>query len=221
MTPPLATVVERPGDHGLSWTDSRHGHARIFTLAGRLDREGAARLRAHIHALLQERAGRGTVVIIDLRQIYDIAEGALDILIADEETPGIDLRLVAAPHPALASVETCHRGNPPPLFHTPEAALTPELPEVQRLRLELEQRRQQLAGQPTIEQAKGILMHNFGLTSDEAFALIRRLSQDTNLKVRKVAEELVGSLTGHVTPQAARRVADVIEGLRKQARAAQ
>ncbi|HLR94106.1 MAG TPA: ANTAR domain-containing protein, partial [Jiangellaceae bacterium] len=97
-------------------------------------------------------------------------------------------------------------------------ALEPELTELQHLRREVDQRRQQLAGQPAIEQAKGILMHNFGLTPDEAFALLRRISQDTNLKVRAIADQLVMALTGHVTPQAAERVATVIEELRQQAR---
>jgi len=128
------------------------------------------------------------------------------------------VRVVAAPHPALSTLQSHRRGGPLPLFYTPEAALEPELTELQHLRREVDQRRQQLAGQPAIEQAKGILMHNFGLTPDEAFALLRRVSQDTNLKVRAIADQLVVALTGHVTPQAAERVATVIEDLRQQAR---
>src|SRR5699024_3365932 len=142
-----------------------------------------ARLQDHVRGLLQEGSGRATLVVIDLRQVRDIAENAVGRLLSDQQTPGIDLRLVAAAHPAISAVQSLRSADPVTVFHTPEAALTPELTEVQRLRLELDQRRQQLAGQPTIEQAKGILMHNFALTPDEAFALIRRLSQDTNLKV--------------------------------------
>lgn len=221
MTPPQATVVERPEDHGLRWIDSRHGHARVLTLSGSLDEAGAARLLAHLHAVVQERPGQDTTVVLDLRQVHELEASALDSVLGTAGTAGLDLRVVAAPHPTLSTVQSQHKSSSVPLFPTPEAALAPELSEVQRLRTELEERRQQLAGQPAIEQAKGILMHNFGLTPDEAFALIRRVSQDTNLKVRAVAEQLLRRLTGRVTPQAAERVARVIEDLRRSARSAQ
>jgi GAF domain-containing protein len=42
-----------------------------------------------------------------------------------------------------------------------------------------------------IEQAKGILMGQRRCTADEAFALLRKLSQDSNRKLREVAEALV------------------------------
>ena len=42
-----------------------------------------------------------------------------------------------------------------------------------------------------IEQAKGIIMGDRRCTSDEAFALLAKISQDTNRKVRDVAEALV------------------------------
>lgn len=42
-----------------------------------------------------------------------------------------------------------------------------------------------------IGQAQGILMERFGLDPDQAFAVLRRYSQDNNLKLRKVADILV------------------------------
>ncbi|MGO4258389.1 GAF and ANTAR domain-containing protein [Marmoricola sp. RAF53] len=42
-----------------------------------------------------------------------------------------------------------------------------------------------------IGQAQGILMERFDLTSDQAFAVLLRYSQDNNIKLRKVAERLV------------------------------
>jgi AmiR/NasT family two-component response regulator len=42
-----------------------------------------------------------------------------------------------------------------------------------------------------IEQAKGILMSQPRCTGDEAFALLKRLSQDSNGKLLDVAEALV------------------------------
>jgi GAF domain-containing protein len=42
-----------------------------------------------------------------------------------------------------------------------------------------------------IGQAQGILMERFGLEPDKAFDVLRRYSQDSNTKLRTVAEELV------------------------------
>lgn len=43
----------------------------------------------------------------------------------------------------------------------------------------------------TIEQAKGILMAVRGVSEDEAFEIIRKSSQDRNIKVRTLAEHIV------------------------------
>jgi AmiR/NasT family two-component response regulator len=42
-----------------------------------------------------------------------------------------------------------------------------------------------------IEQAKGIIMGQRRCTADEAFRLLSKLSQDSNRKLREVAEALV------------------------------
>jgi AmiR/NasT family two-component response regulator len=42
-----------------------------------------------------------------------------------------------------------------------------------------------------VGQAMGILMERFDLNADQAFAVLRRYSQDTNTKLRDVAHELV------------------------------
>lgn len=48
-----------------------------------------------------------------------------------------------------------------------------------------------LATRTTIGQAEGILMERFDLSADQAFATLRRVSQDSNVKLRDVATELV------------------------------
>lgn len=50
------------------------------------------------------------------------------------------------------------------------------------------------ATMPEIEQAKGALMLAFGLTADEAFALLRSYSQNRNVKVRDIAAWLTDNL---------------------------
>ena len=51
-----------------------------------------------------------------------------------------------------------------------------------------------------IEQAKGILMERFKVTDDQAFRLLTRASQHSNLKLRDLADQLVrtGALPGSV-----------------------
>lgn len=44
-----------------------------------------------------------------------------------------------------------------------------------------------------IGQAQGILMERFELTGDQAFAVLRRYSQDSNVKLRDVARKLIAT----------------------------
>jgi ANTAR domain len=51
----------------------------------------------------------------------------------------------------------------------------------------------QLASMPVIEQAKGVLMAQQGCGADEAFDLLRRASQRSNVPVRELAEQIVAN----------------------------
>jgi GAF domain-containing protein len=51
-----------------------------------------------------------------------------------------------------------------------------------------------------IEQAKGIIMGSRHCTAEEAFAILSRLSQDTNCKLREVATVLVASASPDTRP---------------------
>jgi AmiR/NasT family two-component response regulator len=42
-----------------------------------------------------------------------------------------------------------------------------------------------------VGQAMGILMERFDMNGDQAFAVLRRYSQDTNTKLRDVAQTLI------------------------------
>jgi hypothetical protein len=53
-----------------------------------------------------------------------------------------------------------------------------------------------LGSRAVIEQAKGILRAEFGISPEEAFRLLNRRSQNTNRKVREIAAELVRGETG-------------------------
>jgi GAF domain-containing protein len=56
-----------------------------------------------------------------------------------------------------------------------------------------------LASRDLIGQAKGVLMERYKITADQAFALLARASQDTNIKLREVAEHL--TRTGVLTAE--------------------
>jgi GAF domain-containing protein len=56
---------------------------------------------------------------------------------------------------------------------------------------ELAGMRAAMASRAVIEQAKGILMERWKLTEDQAFTELTRASQNTNIKLRDVADELV------------------------------
>lgn len=53
-----------------------------------------------------------------------------------------------------------------------------------------------LEGRGLIERAKGVLMATQGCSEDEAFALLRRASQERNVKLRDVAQTIVGGVNG-------------------------
>jgi transcriptional regulator with GAF, ATPase, and Fis domain len=56
-----------------------------------------------------------------------------------------------------------------------------------------------LASRDLIGQAKGILMNQEGVTADEAFEMLRRASQNLNMKLREVAEQV--TYTGAMPPR--------------------
>jgi AmiR/NasT family two-component response regulator len=54
----------------------------------------------------------------------------------------------------------------------------------------------------SIEQAKGMLMERYKISSDRAFAVLTRASQTSNIKLREVADDLLrtGKLAGVPEP---------------------
>ncbi|WP_299952174.1 GAF and ANTAR domain-containing protein [uncultured Modestobacter sp.] len=53
--------------------------------------------------------------------------------------------------------------------------------------------RQAMASRAVIEQAKGILMERYKVTSEQAFTLLTHASQRSNVKLRDIAEELTAT----------------------------
>jgi len=77
------------------------------------------------------------------------------------------------------------------------AAIIQSMNETQGLRELVSQLNEAMASRAVIEQAKGILMGRHGCTADEAFALLARASQDHNVKLHKVAGDVVRRMECH------------------------
>jgi hypothetical protein len=124
-----------------------------------------------------EAADRGYYSVISTALLPDVTpprlSGALNIYsrgkdrLGDEATR--DRALLLATHASLALATT-------------EAVRLAELRETQL--------RQALDTRDVIGQAKGILMHRRGLSAEEAFELLRRTSQDLNIKLATLARTL-------------------------------
>lgn len=69
----------------------------------------------------------------------------------------------------------------------------------------LEQLQVAIDGRTLIGQAQGILMERFTLTSEQAFAVLRRVSQDSNLKLHAIAAELIRTGRLHEPPPSTKR----------------
>jgi GAF domain-containing protein len=128
----------------------------------------------------QAAAGRGVLSSLSVPlPVQRGVSGALNFYatepdaFADDDT--VDLAQTFAAHAAVA-VANAH------LYET-TAALA-------------EQMRQAMATRAVIEQAKGIVMRDRGCSADAAFDALVRLSQETHIKLRDVAQRLVDDVAG-------------------------
>jgi hypothetical protein len=117
-----------------------------------------------------------------------------------EISPGQRIALnLYAPAPQAFDEEVLHRAT---LF-AQEVART--LPSAVRL-FEADERashlEQALASRSTIDQAIGVLMSQNRCTPDVAFGILRRASQNRNIKLRDVAAAIIERYTGHPPTEA-------------------
>ena len=118
-------------------------------------------------------AGAGSVLSVGL-PILDNVSGALNIYGRRPEAFDPDTTLLAQTFAGYAAVALANAH----LYHS-MAGLARDLQAA-------------MASRAVIEQAKGIIMGERRCTADEAFAVLTKLSQDSNRKLRDVAAALVG-----------------------------
>jgi hypothetical protein len=117
-----------------------------------------------------------------------------------DEVAGVEVRVREVRRPsepasrALGALRETLNGSVP-LEEVPDDTLlghfAEAVDELDRLAREAHQLREALTSRATIDQAKGILMARHGLTPDEAWERLVRLSNDTNVRVADVSRALV------------------------------
>jgi response regulator NasT len=61
----------------------------------------------------------------------------------------------------------------------------------EKLRVELDETRQQLADRKAIEKAKGLLMKQRGMNEAEAYELLRKAAMDNNQRIAQIAQSVI------------------------------
>lgn len=116
-----------------------------------------------------------------------------------EECPGAAVVLLAASGGREQALRAAQRGVAGMLVGPArEASLAPCLElataharELRRLRRELERMSERLESRSLVEKAKGRMMESCGMSEQEAYDFLRKLSQTKKLSMRRVAEILL------------------------------
>ncbi|MFC8127005.1 ANTAR domain-containing protein [Streptomyces sp. NPDC057302] len=112
--------------------------------------------------------------------------------------------------------------NPPcdrvPEPQAPDADCADEAAEIKALRTEVNDLHRAMESHPSIDQARGMLMSLGPCTADEAWGILVEVSQNSNTKLRAVADELIATTEGEPLPGAIRTALG--EALRKRQEAA-
>lgn len=112
-----------------------------------------------------------------------------------EVSPGQRIALnLYAPAPRAFDAVTVHRAT---LFAEEVARTIPAAVRIIEADERASQLEQALATRSTIDQALGVLMSQNQCTRDAAFGILRRASQNRNIKLRDVAATIIERFTGH------------------------
>ncbi|MBC9713427.1 ANTAR domain-containing protein [Streptomyces sp. TRM66268-LWL] len=76
----------------------------------------------------------------------------------------------------------------------------------QDLFLEVVQLRRAMETRPVIDMARGVLMASFALNPDDAWSVLVEVSQHSNTKLHRLAQDLVDSVTGGALPPDVRQM---------------
>jgi anti-anti-sigma factor len=208
------------GRGGLSMATHRHGDAQVLRVAGELDAANAHELTAAITTVRAAHPPGVHTLVLDLAGITFFSAAGLGALFVAQLAfrDALDLRIVASSRIVLRTLDLSGSQDRFALYDSVEDALDAPREHVDDMRAHIRDLERRLAGQPVIEQAKGMLIQNFGLADEQAFGVLVTLSQDTNTKLRDVAERIVGKLTGTVSSETADATVHALADLRERLR---
>ncbi|MFJ6838482.1 ANTAR domain-containing protein [Streptomyces sp. NPDC091209] len=209
-----APLVDRPAVQGLAIDTQSHAGRVLLTIRGELGLGTARALETALgHALKSSFRG----VDLDLGETAFCDCAALNVLIAARRhaldrhktltvrfaSPTV-LRLLTLTGTLPLFAPEDHEPAPPHLDgSTPgEHALNRD---EQELRKEVAQLRRAMQTRPAIDQARGMLMASFGLTAEDAWTVLLSVSQNTNTKLHRVAEDVVTTVQGGTLSGTVRR----------------
>jgi anti-anti-sigma factor len=203
-----------------------HGNVVCAHITGDLDQTTAPQLSAAVAELLATR--RPELMVLDVTEIGLLTTAGVDVLAAihDGATDAVEVRIVAR-GAALRSLRTGGLSYDIAVYPTVAAALASTSgsedvgqlrEEIAQLREQLVQREEQLDSVRVIEEAKGMLMQDFDLSAEQAFGVLKKLSQETNVKLRELAGHIVSGLAGIVSEATADASYAAITALRDQLR---
>ncbi|QOV33435.1 ANTAR domain-containing protein [Streptomyces ferrugineus] len=181
-------------------------------VCGELDLDTGERLRNCLHKALSDSV-QG--VELDLSGVSFCDCDALDILLSLRQralkqgktvvvriSGGAVDRLVTVTDPRAMFADSGADGQDTAARHTQDAEASVERDE--DLRTEIAQLRRAMHTRPTIDLARGILMASFGLDSEDAWAVLVAVSQNTNTKLHSLAGSLVAAVKGDPLPEGVR-----------------
>ncbi|MGY1582255.1 STAS domain-containing protein [Streptomyces sp. MN13] len=164
----------------------------LVAVSGELGLDVDAELRAALRAAL---AAADEAVELDMSGVAFWDCSALNVLLALREQALAEGKGVAvrAASPIVERLLTLT--GTLPLF-TPDAGDTGDTGVGRRLGAEVVQLRRAMQTRPTIDLARGVLMASFGLSRQDAWEVLVAVSQRTNTKLHRLADDLVEAVQG-------------------------
>jgi anti-anti-sigma factor len=219
---PLTTLEARPLCLA-TIKDVVEGERSVVTCRGEFD-IGAQRLQAELRAVL-DRSATGVDLDLDgvgfcdcggLNVLLDLRREALDqgktvTVRTYSPTVGRLLDLTGA-RELFVTENPENPGSPDEGSDAPVSESGPAVEEAplpvdvdQELRLEVGQLRRAMRTRPAIDVARGIVMASFGLSAEDAWAVLVTASQNTNIKMHHLAQALMGAVDGDPVPEQVRQ----------------
>ncbi|GGT22501.1 STAS domain-containing protein [Streptomyces chromofuscus] len=196
-TQPDPPVAVRP--RALSVTARPDGTRSAVAVGGDVDLQAADEFRAALrHAL--DSAGGG--IDLDMRDVTFCDCSALNVLLALREQALSEDKTVTIQALGPATERLLDLTRTRALFTA--AAETADGTD-QEVDMEVVQLRRAMRTRPTIDLARGVLMATFALSPQDAWHVLVMVSQHTNTKLHRLAQDLVTAVRGEPLPDPVQR----------------